>query len=69
VAKPGKKFLYNNVMYLAAGMVAEKVSGKLWSDLVTTEFLKPLDMKHTRPNAIKLNQTNNLAFPHATIQG
>ncbi len=42
-----KKFNYNNVMYLAAGMAAAKQQNKNWDDLLEQRLLKPLRMKHT----------------------
>ncbi|KAA3604963.1 MAG: hypothetical protein DWQ01_20375 [Planctomycetota bacterium] len=40
-----KRFLYNNVMYLAAGVAAEAATGKSWAHHIETRFLKPLQMK------------------------
>lgn len=49
--KPGKPlrqaFQYNNFMYLAQGMIAEKHYGKTWEELVKTKLLLPLNMKRS----------------------
>ena len=49
-------FLYNNVMYLAAGIACEHAAAPAnnnppvpWSDLIQTEFLTPLGMNATLP--------------------
>lgn len=42
-----KKFNYNNVMFLAAGMAAARKSGIDWDSLLSQRLLKPLGMNHT----------------------
>ncbi|MCJ7623100.1 MAG: serine hydrolase [Anaerolineaceae bacterium] len=39
------RFSYNNYMWLAAGIVAERVTGKSWEELVTERIFKPLGMR------------------------
>ena len=46
-AKFGEKFLYQNVMYTAAGEATARANGTSWEQLVTDKILKPLDMKST----------------------
>ena len=38
------KFLYNNLMYTAAGQVIEELSGKTWEQFVQTRLFDPLGM-------------------------
>jgi len=40
-------FLYNNLMFAAAGYMIELQSGKRWEDFVREKILNPLDMKST----------------------
>ena len=40
-------FLYNNLMYAAAGYIIELQSGKVWEDFVRERIFGPLDMKST----------------------
>src|SRR6185295_2600012 len=40
-------YLYNNLMYAAAGSIVEILSGQLWEDFVSTRIFKPLDMTHS----------------------
>ncbi|MCL8000498.1 serine hydrolase, partial [Brucella sp. 21LCYQ03] len=40
-------WLYNNFMYLAQGMIAEKLTGKSWEDNIRTHFMNPLGMKQS----------------------
>jgi len=50
------KFKYNNLMYVAAGEAASRVSGDSWEDRVTRRLLKPLGMRSTSANFAGLRQ-------------
>ncbi len=41
---PGTKYLYSNVGYVIASVVAEKVTGSSWKQLVTKEVFIPLNL-------------------------
>ncbi len=56
------RFGYQNLMFIAAGKVIEKVSGKPWCDFVTERILTPLGMNRTTCS-IK-NLPDNAAFPY-----
>ncbi|MGQ0540275.1 MAG: serine hydrolase [Blastocatellia bacterium] len=56
------RYGYQNLMFIAAGKVIEKVSGKSWCDFVTERILNPLDMKRTTCSINNL--ADNAAFPH-----
>jgi CubicO group peptidase (beta-lactamase class C family) len=45
--QPRQLFLYNNMMYAAAGYSIELQSGKPWMDYVREKILKPLQMNST----------------------
>ena len=53
---------YQNLMFIAAGMVIEKVSGKPWCGFVTERILTPLGMSRTTCSIKTL--PDNAAFPH-----
>lgn len=40
-------FQYNNLMYLTAGVLAERITGKSWEDNVRERFFVPLGMTHS----------------------
>lgn len=40
-------YQYNNLMYMAAGVLVERLSGKTWEAFVREKILIPLDMKNT----------------------
>lgn len=55
-------FGYQNLMFIAAGRIVEKVSGKTWGAFVEERILQPLGMTRT-VTTIK-NLPDNSAFPH-----
>ncbi len=44
-SKPGTAFLYSNVGYALAGLMAEAVTGQSWEDLMRKRLFEPLGMK------------------------
>jgi D-alanyl-D-alanine carboxypeptidase len=44
---PGEHFLYTNTNYLLLGMIAEAVTGQAYEELVRTELLDVLGLRHT----------------------
>ncbi len=57
-------FLYNNLMYVAAGEVIRAVSGMPWSDFVTRYILTPLEMDRTVARVSDIFQAGNYAIPY-----
>jgi D-alanyl-D-alanine carboxypeptidase len=45
--EPGKGYHYSNTDYVLLGLVVEKATGETVAELVRTEFLGPLDLRHT----------------------
>ena len=69
VARPGERFRYNNVMYLAAGEAIAHASGTHWADFVRTEFFEPLEMNRSVASVSELGRFDDVALPHATVNG
>ncbi|MHB1328244.1 MAG: serine hydrolase [Gemmatimonadales bacterium] len=59
---------YNNVMYIAAGGIAQAVTGESWDELVTQRIFAPLGMTRTATWFAGLPTGDNLATPHARIR-
>jgi CubicO group peptidase (beta-lactamase class C family) len=55
-------FGYQNLMFIAAGRIIEKVSGRTWGQFVTERILQPLGMNRTTTTIRDLK--DNAAFPH-----
>lgn len=58
---------YSNIMYLAAGQIVEKVSGKSWGDFIKERILSPLDMSRTNTSTLSLDLKGNTAIPHNDV--
>ncbi|MBL4702949.1 MAG: serine hydrolase [Flavobacteriales bacterium] len=63
------KYDYDNLLYVEAGEVIKRVSGKSWSEFVETELMKPLGMNETAGNYSRLKDKSNVAMPHSTVDG
>ncbi len=68
--KPDKGFragyAYDNILYIAAGVVIERVSGYRWRDFVTQRLLKPLGMTDAVASRSLLD-TDNVAGRHGRM--
>ena len=58
------QFGYQNLMYMVAGLVLERTTGKTWDDLVEERITKPLGMANTRASAQRLPKNAERATPH-----
>ena len=59
-----EKFGYQNVMYIAAGELIEKISGKTWDEFVQERIFEPLNMKSTSTTNSGFSDNINIAYPH-----
>jgi CubicO group peptidase (beta-lactamase class C family) len=60
----GIEYGYQNIMFLTAGKLIEKVSGQTWSDFVTKRIFMPLGMNQTRPSNDELTTDQDIALGH-----
>lgn len=56
------RYGYQNLMFIAAGRIVEKVSGMKWADFVHTRILMPLAMNRTTTSVRDMKE--NFAMPH-----
>jgi CubicO group peptidase (beta-lactamase class C family) len=59
-------YAYDNILYVVAGILIERVSGMRWDDFITTRILRPLGMNHSVPN-LPLVRTTNIVGRHARL--
>ncbi len=57
-------FGYQNVMYVVAGLIVEKVSGQTWDKFIQQHFFFPLSMKSSSTTIAQMKKGNNYAHPH-----
>lgn len=58
------RFAYQNVMFIASGLVVESVSGKPWHTFIKERILKPLQMHNSSTNQNDFQKSQNIAIPH-----
>ncbi len=58
------QFGYQNLMYMVAGLVLERTTGKSWEELVEERITRPLGMTNTRASAQRLPKDAERATPH-----
>ena len=64
-APPRTTFLYNNVMYAAAGYAIGVLGGSSWEAFVTARILRPLGMSNTTFTIDDMLQTPEPAVPYS----
>jgi CubicO group peptidase (beta-lactamase class C family) len=63
--KPKEKWQYNNFMFLAQGVVVEKLTGQSWEKNMQEKIFKPLGMARSNMPYSAVKADTNLASPHA----
>lgn len=59
-----EQFGYQNLMYMAAGMVMERVTGKNWEELVEERLLRPLQMNQSHASLQRVPADADRAAPY-----
>lgn len=63
------RYGYQNVMFIAAGELAEAITGESWDDLVATRIFEPLGMTSTNTTIRERTIGGNWATPHVPQDG
>ena len=63
------KYDYDNLLYVIAGVVIEKVSKKSWCDFVEERIMKPIGMNNSAASWNRLKDTTNTIVPHVPTDG
>ena len=59
-----EKFGYSNLMFITAGELIESVTGKSWSEFVTENILRPIEMESSTTTNEGFENNENAAWPH-----
>jgi CubicO group peptidase (beta-lactamase class C family) len=62
-------FVYQNLMYLAAGHVIEAISGQTWGEFLKERIFQPLEMNDTYALLEQVQSIENKADAHYEIDG
>ncbi len=57
-----QQWYYNNFMFLAQGVITEKITGKTWEENIEDHFFKPLDMNVSKTDIEGMKTSTNAAF-------
>ena len=60
-------FGYQNIMYLAAGQLIAKVSGKTWDEFIQQRIFAPLSMSASSTSISAFKTADNVSSPHAKV--
>jgi CubicO group peptidase (beta-lactamase class C family) len=60
-------FGYQNIMFLAAGQLVAKVSGKSWDEFIQQRIFAPLAMNSSSTSINALKTAADVATPHAKV--
>ena len=63
------KYDYDNLLYIIAGEVVERVSKQTWLDFITKRLLEPIGMNHTAASWNVLEDRKDVIDPHVPIDG
>jgi CubicO group peptidase (beta-lactamase class C family) len=64
------EFAYDNLMYVIAGEVIAKITGKSWQENIKETIFQPLGMKKTKAKFSLISQNNNnVARAHVPLDG
>ena len=56
-----QQWYYNNFMFLAQGVIAERITGKSWEDNIRERFFAPLGMSRSNLSIEELEKSSNAA--------
>jgi CubicO group peptidase (beta-lactamase class C family) len=62
-------YAYDNVLFHVAGLVVEAASGQTWEEFVTERIIQPLGMDDTHVTGIAIFEGEDVATPHARVEG
>ncbi|MDX2148977.1 MAG: serine hydrolase [Planctomycetota bacterium] len=63
------KWQYNNLMYLSAGVLVEKLTGQTWEHAVESMIFGPLKMEHSTVGLAQAQRSSELAQPYDEHEG
>lgn len=58
------RFQYNNLMFMVAGQLAERLTGDSWSRLIRDRFFGPLGMTRSNTSISELTASDEFSYPY-----
>ncbi|MBV1910684.1 MAG: serine hydrolase [Kangiellaceae bacterium] len=69
VSKFRKEYAYDNLLYIVAGRVIEKISGMTWEEFIHKNIFDSIGMNRCFAGGIDTSNVSNLVAPHALVDG
>ena len=63
------RYAYNNIMFVVAGELLERVSGLRWEDFVREKIQKKVGMEFSNTSCALVDKEENVAWPHVPLEG
>src|SRR5665647_1661701 len=63
------KYDYDNLLYIVAGVVIERVSGITWEEFIEERIMKPLGMTMSAASINRLKDRSNIIDAHVPVNG
>jgi len=63
------RYAYDNVLYMVAGQIIPAVTGKTWDEFIRERIFKPLGMTESNTSVSAFRTGDNIAIPHAPVDG
>ncbi len=63
------EYAYDNLLYIVGGELVPAVTGIAWEDFVDQQIIAKLDARHCFAGRIPASAMQNLAAPHAVVEG
>lgn len=64
-----QQWYYNNFMFLAQGVIAERITNKTWEENIKERFFKPLEMTRSNVSITELEKSTNAALGYELKKG
>jgi len=63
------KYDYDNLLYIVAGVVVERVSGTTWEEFIEERIMQPLGMTNSAASINRLKDRSNIIDAHVPVNG
>lgn len=63
------KYDYDNLLYIVAGEVVDRVSGMTWDDFIEKQIMEPLGMNQSSASLRRIKNKENVIDAHAPVNG
>lgn len=63
------KYDYDNLLYIVAGEVVERVAGISWEEFIEQRIMKPLQMNESSASLKRIKNKSNVIDAHAPVNG